>query len=110
MRIGERLRYGQVERFPPTVPKVDGITNWWHATRVASGVNLKVLKLDAGINAPAPLLGEHARVPCICLRSSTHKVGSDVTPWEDIHRPDLGYSRYFGDNKVNSGKAAHETL
>ena len=109
MRIGERLRYGRIDTFPATLPEVDGITNWWYATRAPDG-SLKALKLDAGINAPAPLSGPQARVPCICLRSSTHKSGSDVTPWEDIHRPDLGYSRYFGDNKVDSGKAAHETL
>jgi len=110
MRIGERLRYGQIDSFPAAFPQAGGITNWWHATRAPDGSPLKALKLDAGINAPAPLVGPHARVPYVCLRSSTHKVGSDVTPWEDTHRPDLGYSRYFGDNKVNSGKAAHETL
>jgi Restriction endonuclease AspBHI N-terminal/Restriction endonuclease len=110
MRIGERLRYGQIDTFPASLPKVAGMTNWWHETRAPPASPLKALKLDAGINSPAPLQGPHARVSVVCLRSSTHKVGSDITPWEDIHRPDLGYSRYFGDNKVKSGKAAHETL
>lgn len=109
MRIGEKFRYGRIESFPTDTATVDGMTNWWWATR-SQVAGLPSVLLDAGINSPAETKGAEPRVPLLALRSSTHKAGTDITPWEDIHRPDQGYSRYFGDNKVDSGKSAHETL
>lgn len=109
LRIGEQLRYGQIADFPADVQRVDGMTNWWAATR--SGVpDAPSVKLDAGINAPARTEGLWQRLPFIAIRSSPNKAGSEIAPWEDVHRPDEGYVRYFGDNKANGSLWAHETL
>ena len=39
------------------------------------------------------------RVPAILLHSNPYKEGSQVTPWVDIVRPELGYAIYNGDNR-----------
>ena len=110
MRTGERLRYGRPGTFPPHLATVDGMSNWWAATRPPDGSGLKVVKLDAGINAPAAIDGPEGRVPFLAIRSSPHKVGTEVTPWEDVHRPDQGYVRYFGDSKHGGTAEADATL
>ena len=112
LRIGQRLRYGRFSRFPASVPLVDGMANWWHVTRPPSGSGLPAVMLEAGINAPAATAAGSAegRVALLTLRSSPHKKGSAISPWEDVHRPDVGYSRYYGDNRADKGTQAHETL
>lgn len=112
MKIGERIRYGLVDRYPASLTEVDGLSNWWAVAQPPDGSGWPVVKLDAGINCPATVaVGTvEERVPLVALRSSPHKLGTAITPWQDIHRPDQGYSRYFGDNKAGSGRDAHETL
>lgn len=39
------------------------------------------------------------RAPAILLHSNPFKEGSQVTPWVDIVRPELGYAIYNGDNR-----------
>jgi hypothetical protein len=109
MRLGEKIRYGRQTEFPPHVPEVDGMTNWWAATQ-SPAAGAASTKLDAGINCPAPVGGSWPRMPFIAIRSSPHKAGSEVTPWEDIQRPDDGYVRYFGDNKPDGSDWPHERL
>jgi hypothetical protein len=96
MRIGEIFRYPSV---PTGAEIVDGLPNWYFETRAPEEKNWNAVKLDRGINSSAVLPGSIQGVPYIAIRSSPHRFGSSITPWEDIHRPDQGYSRYFGDNK-----------
>jgi hypothetical protein len=63
--------------------------------------------LEAGINAPAPVRG---RLPVVCLRTSPHKAGTTLTPWEDELLLGEGRIVYFGDNRASKGTEAHETL
>jgi len=106
MRIGDVIRYPQHITEKVTV---DGLPNWYFETRGPDGAGWNVVRLDAGINQPA-LIGKVARrAPFIAIRSSPHRFGSAQTPWEDIHRPDQGFCRYFGDAKPGA-KAAEEYL
>jgi hypothetical protein len=85
------------------------MTNWWAATQ-SSVPGAPSVKLDAGINSPAPVKGSWPRIAFIAIRSSPHKAGTEVTPWEDVQLPDDGHVRYFGDNKAGSSDWPHERL
>lgn len=104
------MRIGEIFRYPSDVSlneKVDGLPNWYFETRPPEGKNWNVVKLDRGINSSAVLPDSIQGLPYIAIRSSPHRFGSAITPWEDIHRPDQGYSRYYGDNKPGH-KGANE--
>lgn len=107
VRVGQPLRYGRISDFPSTQETVAGLVNWWWLTKSMRQPSLPALRLDRGISAPARAGLE--RQPVILLRSSPHKAGSEITPWEDVIRPDEGYARFFGDNRVGSGRRAHES-
>jgi hypothetical protein len=49
------------------------------------------------------------RTPAILIRSSPHKAGSEVTPWQDHFDPDQGHIRYFGDSKPGSRVGAEHS-
>ena len=103
MKIGEILRYPSK---PTMRSQIDGRRNWYYETAAPSGQQWSRVKLDSGINC-SENLGDVSRPnPYIAIRSSPHRFGSISTPWEDIHRPDQGYSRYFGDNKPGGGIAS----
>lgn len=106
------MRIGQIIRYPSTISpesKLDDLSNWYFETRAPLGKSWNAVKLDAGINSSAILNGSTQGAPFIAIRSSPHRFGSATTPWEDIHRPDHGYCRYFGDNKPGL-KPANEAL
>lgn len=106
MRIGEILRYpSRLTLFP----LLDGRKNWYFETAPPEGEGWSAVKLDSGINCSKSLGGLGRPNPYIAIRSSPHRFGSTSTPWEDIHRPDQGFCRYFGDNKPRRG-AASESL
>lgn len=96
MRIGQIIRY---PRLPSLEIELDGLPNWYVQTAAPEERKWSSVKLDSGINTSAVLDGPNQTVPYIALRSSPHRFGSTATPWEDVHRPDQGYCRYFGDNK-----------
>ena len=48
--------------------------------------------------------------PAILINSKPHQAGSDWTPWHDELDPEGGHIRYYGDNKVETGLDAHETV
>jgi hypothetical protein len=106
MRIGQIFRYPSK---PSTEVEIDGLPNWYAETKPPNDRGWSAVKLDSGINCSAILNGLQNVVPYIAISSSPHRFGSDTTPWEDIHRPDQGYCRYFGDNKPGTG-AASESL
>jgi hypothetical protein len=95
MRMGETLRYGAPK--DPGPPTVDGLANFWHETVAPDGTRTQ---LEAGISPIGMVRAvEGPRTPAILIRSSPHKAGSEVTPWQDHFDPDHGHIRYFGDNK-----------
>jgi hypothetical protein len=106
MKIGEILRYPSKISLDHSV---DGLSNWYFETRGPDGNGWSVVKLDSGINTSALNSSYEHRVPFLAIRSSPHRFGTSTTPWEDIHRPDQGYSRYFGDAKPGE-KSAEEFL
>jgi hypothetical protein len=96
-----RIRMGEVLRYPSstaaTTLEIDGRRNFYAVTDYPPA---KALRLERGINQPkAPTAPEGRCVPVIAIASSTHRVGSDQTPWQDIFDVDNGLIRYFGDNK-----------
>jgi hypothetical protein len=104
------MRIGQVIRYPASKSVkevIDGLQNWYFLTAPPPGSNWPKAMLDSGINTSA--MTKSSRIPYLALRSSPHRFGSRDTPWEDIHRPDQGYSRYFGDAKPGN-KAATDYL
>lgn len=104
MRIGEVIRY---PRKPTLSPVVDGLPNWYYLTSPPADFKWAFPKIDSGINTSA--IADSVRIPYLGLRSSPHRFGSVAAPWEDVHRPDQGYSRFFGDAKPG-GKPASEWL
>ncbi len=80
------------------MPVVDGFPNLYHATMYPGG---RLIPFSAGINAIKATTGTYARRPAVIIRSSPHKAGSMVTPWQDRLDPDRGHVRYFGDNKYS---------
>lgn len=96
MKIGQIIRYPAL---PSLEIEIDSLPNWYAQTASPTGTGWNAVKLDSGINTSAVLTGSNQVVPYIALRSSPHRFGSSATPWEDVHRPDQGYCRYFGDNK-----------
>lgn len=102
LRVGDtcRMRIGDIFRDPkskePSVPVIGGLPNLYHATRYGAG---RMIPFAAGINRVKATQGKYARRPVVIIRSSPHKAGSMVTPWQDRLEPDRGHVRYFGDNK-----------
>jgi hypothetical protein len=99
MRIGQIIRYASATYASPNEQFVDGLLNWFFVTASPKGTNWKSVILGAGINTSAILDKSKQGSPFIVVRSSPNKFGTDVTPWEDTHRPDLGYIKYYGDSK-----------
>src|SRR4051812_24917604 len=59
-----------------------------------------MVMLEAGINAPAEVVGPDARRRAlIAIRSSPWKAGHETNPWHDEFDLDHGHVRYFGDHK-----------
>jgi hypothetical protein len=106
MKIGQVLRYTAKVNMEPSI---DGLPNWYFETRGPDGTGWNVVRLDSGINTSAVDSKGEPRMPFLAIRSSPHRFGSSSTPWEDVHRPDQGFSRYFGDAKPGE-KSAEEFL
>jgi hypothetical protein len=98
MRMGETLRYSSSK--DPGLPTVDGLANLWHETVAPDGTRTQ---LEAGISPIRMVRAvDGPRTPAILIRSSPHKAGSEVTPWQDLFDPDHGHIRYYGDSKPAS--------
>jgi hypothetical protein len=96
MRIGEILRYARPKDPGPFLK--DGVPNFWHVTHTPGETRAQ---LEAGIDAIKEVKSPDGwRVPAVMLSSSPHKVGSDVTPWQDTIDPDVGYALYYGDSRA----------
>src|SRR5437867_1429739 len=95
IRMGEVLRYGRPYASSP--PVIDGFRNYFYVTGTPG---LPLALLERGISPISRVKATDGdRIPAILIRSSPHKIGSDVTPWQDHFDPDNGHIRYFGDSK-----------
>jgi hypothetical protein len=101
MRVGDTFRYGRPK--DPVPESVDGIPNFWHVTHTPEAARAQ---LEHGINKIQEVRSPGGqRVPAILLGSSTHKVGSATTPWQDTIDPDIGYALYYGDSTAKDADA-----
>lgn len=109
MKINEILRYPEGNKSKinkiKNVEWIDGLRNWYFETDCPHGKSWNVAQLPQGINTSQLVGSGEPRIPYLALRSSPHRFGSAATPWEDIHRPDQGYCRYFGDAKPGVKRA-----
>lgn len=95
MRIGEVFRYARP--YSATPEMIDGLPNYFHATLTP---NATFATIEKGINPVGTIAAaEGDRRPAILIRSSSHKIGSHETPWQDVFDVDNGHIRYYGDNK-----------
>ena len=105
-----KLKIGQIFRYPidkvRDKSEIDGYANFSFYTDLP---NQKLVKLDSGINPIGKVVNKIIdRTPAILTRSSLHKTGSLITPWEDFYNIDKGHIRFFGDNKVGDNKVIED--
>jgi len=116
LNVGGRLvkvydLYRYVKPSPgPDVEYIDGIRNIFNATRWPAWPGLADagrVQLDRGIDSVKKVEAvDGVRRPAILIGSKPHQAGSDWTPWHDELDPDRGFTRYYGDNKADSGMDA----
>lgn len=95
LRVGTTYRYARP--YASTPAEIDGLPNFFAQT-VSAGLTLPTL--ERGITQLRAVdATDGIRRPVILISSSPHKEGSNFTPWQDTFEPDLGFVRYFGDNK-----------
>ena len=81
---------------------LDGFVNYHWLTSPAALARPKIM-LEAGINAPAEVVGpDGPRRALIAIRSSPWKAGHETNPWHDEFDLDHGHVRYFGDHKPST--------
>jgi len=98
---GNIYRYARGDkgnRGNPELAEIDGVPNFYN---VSHSPNKTRAQLEKGINQIKPTKGgsPDVRYPAILISSSPHSRGSNLNPWHDVFEPDVGYARYFGDNK-----------
>jgi hypothetical protein len=104
VRIGDLLRDPSPKAAGAAL--VDGIPNLYSLT----AFNGRTVPFAAGINPIAKVQSSSGpRRPAVLIRSSPHKAGSVITPWEDTFAPERGHVRYFGDNKPSKSGPAHDS-
>lgn len=89
--------------------ELDGFVNY-HWLTSPGGLGLPKVMLEAGINAPAEVVGpDRSRRALIAIRSSPWKAGHETNPWHDEFDLDHGHVRYFGDHKPSTVGLPGET-
>ncbi len=109
MKIGEVLRYPQrklvksaLDRTGCVPAEIDGLRNFFALTLAP---DKPLCGLERGINPIGTVKGpDGQRTPAVLISSSPHKAGTEITPWQDHFRPDVGLARYFGDSKPESSQ------
>src|SRR5579862_665135 len=103
LEVGRTYRYARPYALTPV--EIDGLPNFF--AKVGSA-GMKLPTLERGINAMAAVSAlDGERRPAILISSSPHKVGSNFTPWQDTFEPDLGFVRFYGDNKSRATRPEH---
>jgi hypothetical protein len=102
LRIGSTFRYARP--YSPVPACIDGLPNFFS---VVARPNATLPTLERGINSMRAVHAiDGTRRPAILISSSPHKVGSHFTPWQDEFEPNLGFVRYYGDNKSADSEPA----
>ncbi|WP_234786853.1 restriction endonuclease [Mycolicibacterium monacense] len=105
--MGDELRYAQGANQRDV--ELDGFINY-HWLMSPDGLGLPKVMLEAGINAPAEVVGpDQPRRALIAIRSSPWKAGHETNPWHDEFDLDHGHVRYFGDHKPSTVGLPGET-
>lgn len=102
MTAEQKLRIGELYRYPrpkdPGPAEIDGRPNFFYVTHCPG---MARAQLEKGIDPIGMVNGfEGSRRPAVLISSSPHKVGREITPWQDVFDTDNGHIRYFGDNKL----------
>lgn len=98
--VHDELRYAQGASQVDLM--LDGLPNY-HWLMSPAELALARVMLEAGINAPATVLGPSgSRRPLIAIRSSPWKAGHETNPWHGEFDLDHGHVRYFGDHKPST--------
>jgi hypothetical protein len=105
-----KLRSGIVYRYARPYSNereiLDGLPNYFYVAHVAGVLAL----LDKGISPIGSVEGPQGeRYPAVLVSTSEHKAGTEDTPWQDIIDANIGYVKYFGDNKLPGLKTQKKT-
>lgn len=99
LQVNKSFRYPSHGMRDPAESRIDGLSNFFHATYCGDGRG--EAQLESGINQMAAIsTTDGSRRPAILIRTSAQKAGSAGTPWHDVYDMDGGRVRYFGDAKV----------
>ncbi|MTB89041.1 hypothetical protein H9L21_11280 [Aeromicrobium senzhongii] len=106
MRPGSSIRY--TKALDTVSPLIDGYPNFHWLMNDPERPQGALPRLEKGIDAPAAVVDayDEVRRPLVSCRTSTHKAGTETTPWHDRYDPETGTITYFGDNKPGSMKPA----
>ena len=93
LKIGQIFRYTKVK--DRNEKEIDGYPNFSFYTDLP---NENLILLESGINPIGKVIYKgKERTPAIITSTSSHKIGSLDTPWQDIYHIEKGHIRYFGD-------------
>lgn len=107
LEIGKIYRMASKHR--ESEPEVDNLHNFYYYTNINVPGWKSSFAFQKGIHNVAKVMGsdDKERCPLIIISSSSHKAGTEQTPWENTFDSDHGYIKYYGDNK-EVGKKAEE--
>ncbi len=93
--INQIFRYKRPYKIVPEF--IDNLKNFFYVFNIPSKQTMNLT--DAGIT---PIkCKDNKTIAAIFILSTPQKIGTNETPWQDILNPDMGYVRYFGDNKTS---------
>ena len=75
---------------------IDNHKNFFYSFNIPEKTTMNLT--DSGITAIKSK--DNRSIAAIFILSTPQKIGTEETPWQDILNPDMGYVRYFGDNKT----------
>lgn len=102
MRPGQTIRY--TKQIDVDSPIIDGAANFHWLMADPADRDAPLPRLERGIDAPAVVTdpnGDHRR-PLVSCRTSSHKAGSEATPWVDTFDRERGSIIYYGDQRSSS--------
>lgn len=108
MRPGNAVRY--TKQLDTVSPSLDGLPNFHWLMYDPGRPDAALPRLEKGIDTPAAVQDPYGRVrrPLVSCRTSSHKGGTEATPWHDRYDRDAGTIMYFGDNKPGLARGAAE--
>lgn len=102
-RASQYLRIGGLYRYSVSGSdadeSLDGLPNFFNRTRLQGFPRVQLDRGIAPIGRVKKSPGVDERTPAILISSTIHNKGSALNPWQDLIESDLGFARYFGDQK-----------